>query len=233
MDSNNNDINENWRQLISSISHDLRAPVRHIREFTALLFESLSIELNDEQQLYIDFIEQSTTKCDAMINALSRMAKLYAATTHPVPIPISALINKLVHAAEEEYNIKAKLDCQLTAEKLTIDPPQCELLLGALIDNSFKFRRDTTLNITVKLEHDNNKQILHLLNNGESIPSSFITHCKTLFKQGDSKTSGAGVGLALVEEIILKHNGSWQIKNRKNHGTCVTLELPHIKNKIN
>ncbi len=224
--------NFNMQEFVSIVSHDLRAPIRHMRQFSTMLAESLTAP-TEEQQQYVEFIQRSSQQCGQMMEALTELSRLHAQPPEAVPIDFAALFTE---ACDE---LAARNDCQPTFSlndsadgQPLMDVLHARTLLHALADNAFKFRRQGhDLALQLDIANVNGQQVVKLTDNGIGIAPNFINHCTTLFKQLDKNLGGVGKGLTLVENIAHMYRGSVTISSDMTdgqQGTTVTVILPLI-----
>ncbi len=218
------------QQFVSIVSHDLRAPIRHMRQFSAMLADSL-VAPTEEQQKYVEFINNSAQQCNQMMEALTELSSLHTQPVQAEAIDFAALF------AEICAELAAGSDCQPTLtinnsadQQPLMDARHARTLLVALLENAFKFRRkDHQLNLQLTIANANGQQSISLTDNGIGIAPRFIDHCTTIFQQLDKNAAGVGKGLAMVTTIGDLYRGSVTIASSiddSQPGTTVTVLLP-------
>ena len=76
------------------------------------------------------------------------------------------------------------------------------------------------------LTEEDGAQVIRIRDYGPGIPAEDLPHVKEKFYKGGSKARGSGIGLAVCDEIMRLHNGTFDIANAEGGGTVVTMCLP-------
>ncbi len=218
------------QEFVSIVSHDLRAPIRHLRQFSAMLTESLALA-TEEQKQFVEFIESSAQQCNQMMDALTELSRLYTQPAELEPIDFAALLKEVCAELAARRGCQPLLQVSSEADQLPVlDAKQAKLLMTALLENAFKFRhKDDDLVLQLHIANVDGQQVMQLTDNGIGIAPNFIDHCTTIFKQLDKSVGGVGKGLALVETIVRLAGGSLTIESGtadSQRGTKVTVALP-------
>lgn len=83
--------------------------------------------------------------------------------------------------------------------------------------------------ITASVTAENDEQVIRIRDFGPGIPEAELPFVKQKFYKGSSKARGSGIGLAVCDEIIHLHGGSFDIDNAEGGGCVVTIRLPEQK----
>ena len=104
------------------------------------------------------------------------------------------------------------------------DPERLKQVFTNVLDNASKHGHSDK--IDVSLWED--KKFVHISfrDYGSGIPEDELPHVKEKFYKGSSKNRGTGIGLAVCDEIITRHNGTLDIRNAEGGGCIVTISLP-------
>jgi len=215
-----------------SVSHDLRAPLRHISGFADLLSNDVHDLLPEKAQRYLSIINNSSLKMGHLIddllsfsrNGRSEMAKTVFS------------MNKVVE--------DAKTQLFLTLENRTIDwhisnLPDVfgdynllRLVWINLIDNALKYSRNRDITeITIKCQSENEEFIFSIEDNGVGFDMQYAQKLFGVFQRlhSESEFEGTGIGLANVRRIILRHGGRTWAESELNKGAVFYFTLPHNK----
>ena len=68
--------------------------------------------------------------------------------------------------------------------------------------------------------------VVTVRDHGPGIPEAELPHVKEKFYKGSSRERGSGIGLAVCEEIVVRHGGTLTVENAEGGGVCVTVRLP-------
>ena len=82
------------------------------------------------------------------------------------------------------------------------------------------------MRIDASLTQEQNHVVIRIRDYGPGIPPDELPHVKSKFYKGSSKARGSGIGLAVCDEIVARHNGLLSIDNAEGGGCLVTLRLP-------
>ncbi|MGI9288476.1 MAG: sensor histidine kinase [Pseudomonadales bacterium] len=220
----------NMQEFVSIVSHDFRAPIRHLCQFSNILSESLSTP-TEEQEQCVEFIKNSTEQCNKMMDALTQLSQVHTQAIHAVPTDFDALLR--LTCAELAVRDHCQPILNITnsvAERPSMDAWHAKTLVQALTDNAFKFRnQNKDLVLQLDISNDNGQQVIKISDNGIGISPHFIDHCTIIFKQLDTSVEGVGLGLTLVENIVFLYQGSLTVESEidgSQGGTTVTIVLP-------
>ena len=94
-----------------------------------------------------------------------------------------------------------------------------------VLDNAAKHGGDGK-RITASISLENGQIVVRIRDYGPGIPEEELPHVKMKFYKGSSKARGSGIGLAVCDEIVTRHNGTLDIANAAGGGVRVTVTLP-------
>ena len=109
--------------------------------------------------------------------------------------------------------------------EIMCDPERMRQVFCNLLDNAFK-HGGTGKRIDVKVSRVGDEAVISIRDYGAGIPKEELPHVKYKFYKGSSKARGSGIGLAVCDEIITRHNGVLEIANADGGGCVVTIRLP-------
>ena len=116
-------------------------------------------------------------------------------------------------------------ECQQEYVPITGDPERLRQVFCNLLDNAAK-HGGSGKRIDVSLTTEGDKAVLRVRDYGPGIPEEELPFIKQKFYKGSSKARGSGIGLAVCEEIITRHEGTLDIANAPGGGCLVTIRLP-------
>jgi signal transduction histidine kinase len=108
------------------------------------------------------------------------------------------------------------------------DPERMRQVFLNILDNAAKHGKDGK-RIEASLVHENGEIIIRIRDYGPGISEDELPLVKKKFYKGSSKARGSGIGLAVCDEIVLKHGGSLILENADGGGTLVTIQLPDMQ----
>ena len=209
-------LNQERTVMLAGISHDLRTPLARLR---------LAVELQegktDEKQ------RQGMVQDIADLDAIIGQFLAFVRGTENENCE-SVDLNQLIHATQERYARSGKqLQLDLgTLPALRLRPLAVQRLLSNLLDNAYRHGGD---DITVKTEAHANSVCLSVLDHGPGIPPEHATRALQPFSRLDtarSGQSGAGLGLAIVDQIARMHGGRVELLARNGGGLEARVSFP-------
>ena len=119
-----------------------------------------------------------------------------------------------------------RLDCDGDAVPLIQgDPERLKQVLLNILDNAAKYGKNGG-SVAVAVKPDGADVVVTVRDHGPGIPEAELPHVKEKFYKGSSRERGSGIGLAVCEEIVVRHGGTLTVENAEGGGVCVTVRLP-------
>ncbi|HEV3038327.1 MAG TPA: ATP-binding protein [Candidatus Angelobacter sp.] len=212
-----------------SVSHDVRAPLRHIAGFSQLLLEECKELISPDGREYLQEIQHSTRRLQQLVEDLLRFSRLGA----------QGMKLQMTNLGEVVEEVVASVGRDLGGRKVTFDVAplpiaECDRALIKqvfmnLISNAVKFTatRDHAV-IKVGEYHQGGENIFFVRDNGVGFD---MKNAERLFEpfhrlHSQEQFEGTGVGLATVQRIILKHHGRVWAESESDHGASFFFSLP-------
>lgn len=194
-----------------SASHDLRSPLRTIKGFTEILKEDYSETLDETVQDYIDRIATSAARMEVLIEDLLNLSKIarYEVASENIDISniASSILTELAHANPQRkvlWHVQDDLRDQGDSRLITI-------ALSNLLGNAWKYTsKKDKAEIDVGAKKQENHIIYYVRDNGVGFDMKQANSVFVPFRRlhAESEFTGTGIGLAIVERVIKRHNGS-------------------------
>lgn len=215
------------KDFVSSISHELRTPLTSIKGWGEILLVS-EAKPNTSLETGLKIITSEADRLKDMVEELLDFAKLQDHKMKIIKRKIS--IRNILRSVYNQMKPRTEgIDFTVSyeGEDITIeaDPNRIRQVLINLIMNSIKFAKENP-RIAINLKSNENDVEICIEDNGIGISKENIKKVKEKFYKEDINSSGSGIGLALVDEIVKAHNGNWVIESDKNEGTKITVSLP-------
>lgn len=215
--------------LIYAMSHDVRAPLRHIDGFLALFRRRVEAQLDAESRQYLDKIAQASSRMTRMIDDLRTYARETSADLNRVPVPLDVLVRSVIEAASRS---EGAADIAWEVGDLPVAWADRDLLRCALdhvIRNAVHYTRHRDkprIGITA-MERDNNLELC-VEDNGEGFDIKYAGNLFKLFHRlhADHAPDGSGTGLAAVARIVGRHGGRVWAEGVAGEGAKFFLSLP-------
>ena len=233
-------VTERTRQLESankeleafaySVSHDLRAPLRHIDGFLGLLEEKMAPTLDEESRHYMATISDAARRMGTLIDDLlsfSRMGRNEMAKTQ---VDLGALVQEVIRDFEPETQGR-DIDWRIgELPVVTGDRAMLRAVLTNLISNALKFTRPRArAEIEIGcLPGGETEVTLFVRDNGVGFDMKYVDKLFGVFQRlhGVDEFEGTGIGLANVRRIIGRHGGRTWAEGKVDGGATFHFSLP-------
>lgn len=215
-----------------SVSHDLRAPLRHINGYVELLNMKYSKTLDEEARRYLNTISGSSKKLGVLIDDLLQFSRTSRMELSREEIDFNILLKEVLKELKPVLkNRNIKWDIQ----KLPIvqgDYGLLKLVWTNLIDNAIKYTRQQPLaEISVEYKTDDKNYIFCVRDNGVGFDMKYAHKLFGVFQRlhAQSDFEGTGIGLAHAQRIINKHSGKIWVEAEAGKGAAFYFSLPKFK----
>lgn len=230
-------LENNRKELVASISHDLKTPITSIIGYVEGLLDGVA-DSPEKQAKYLETIHAKALSLNDLIEELFLYSKLDA-DAMPFHFEKIHLTEFLKHRIEE-FSLQDQtaairlISPEPLASYVWADRLQLNRVLINLIENSLKFKAvDRPLIIDLAIIENADTLVVSVADNGQGIPKEQLPFVFDHFYRGEkersTQTGGSGLGLAIVKQIIDRHQGKVQIDSQYMKGTTVTIVLNKVK----
>ncbi|KQR77055.1 ATPase [Burkholderia sp. Leaf177] len=216
-----------------TVSHDLRAPLRHITGFADLIAEIAADDLSPRVKGYLSRIRDAAMFGGELVDDLLAFSQLGRASLKSQTIDVRAMVESLV--AEHQVNAEsAKIDWQIRhLPPIKADPVFFQLAMRNLIGNAVKFsgeRHDPVIEIGGEMVNDSGRPCVRYFvrDNGVGFDMRYVNKLFGIFQRlhNDKQYSGTGIGLATVQRIAERHSGTVHAQGTPGQGATIGFTLP-------
>lgn len=214
-----------------SVSHDLRAPLRHINGYVDLLRKKYFDSLDEKAQYYLDVISGASKQMGSLIDDLLEYSKTGRKELSKTVFDMNHLIQEVLIELEpikKDRNIM--LDIQ-NMPQVYADYSLLKLVWTNLLDNAIKYTRNNAeTKISLEYYTEAKNVVFCVRDNGVGFDMNFAHKLFGVFQRLHSQTDfeGTGIGLANVQRIIHKHGGKVWAEAELNHGACFYFSLTKV-----
>ncbi len=212
-----------------SVSHDLRAPFRHIVGYAQLLKKLESKNLSEKGGRYIDTIVESALSAGTLVDDLLSFSQLGRQTLRMMPLDLNEVVGDVV----KQLTIGDKApDVDWKIGKLPVvqgDPLMLRLVFQNLLDNALKFSRNKKpATIEVLAEPGDGETVFIVRDNGAGFDQTYVGKLFGVFQRLHrvEEFEGTGIGLANVKRIIERHGGRIWAQGELDLGATFSFSLP-------
>lgn len=213
-----------------SVSHDLRAPLRHVSGFIELLKKSNVNSLNEKSQHYIKVITEASKKMGVLIDELLSFSRMGRSELRNTKVNLKEMVESLVKAYQEPNNDR-KINWVIgTLPIVQADRAMLELVFNNLISNALKYsstKEESIIEIGVNLDLEN-EVIIFVRDNGVGFDMQYSKNLFGVFQRlhKAEEFEGVGIGLANVRRIIHRHGGRTWAESILGQGATFYFSLP-------
>jgi signal transduction histidine kinase len=229
---------ENRKELISNISHDLKTPITAIKGYVEGILDGVA-ESQEKKDKYIQTISRKAEEMDHLIDELFLYSKLDLKRVSFTfeTIPISAFLSDWVEDLRFDLNkngIDLVTDIRLGKDiKVLVDRDKFKRVLYNVIQNSIKYMDKEYKQIHLFALSEDAEVRLEIQDNGQGIDDEALPFIFDRFYRAEqsrnTNTGGSGLGLAIAKQIMDGHSGRIEAVSEKEIGTRIVLFLPIMK----
>ena len=212
-----------------SVSHDLRAPLRHIVGFADLLIESSGSEDAQQRQRFLKNIKEAARLAGKLVDDLLSFSQMGRASLRPTTVDMGELVAASIDKLALETrgrNIEWDIAPLPT---VWADPTFLHLAMINLLSNAVKFtgQRDTA-RIRVCAEDHPHEVVFHVADNGAGFNMDYVHKLFGVFQRLHRMEDfqGTGIGLANVRRIVERHSGRVWANSVHGEGATFSFALP-------
>jgi len=215
-----------------SVSHDLRAPFRHIVGYAQLLKKFEGDKLSERGNRYIDTIIESAISAGTLVDDLLSFSQMGRATLTPVQIDMNLLVEDVKRGlvVEGREGVEWRISDLPPARA---DPLMVRLAFQNLIDNAIKFSRgrDPAI-IEIGAVQEDDRTVYHVRDNGTGFDMAYVGKLFGVFQRLHrvEDYEGTGIGLANVKRVAERHGGDVWAEGQVDGGATFFFSLP--KNRV-
>jgi len=204
-------INKELEAFAYSISHDLRAPLRHMSGFAELLQKNAGSSLSEKSSRYLSIILDSVKRMGNLIDDLLAFSRIGRAETHMTMVSLQQLVQEALSEIAQETEGR---NIVWRVGKLPAcygDRSMLRLALVNLISNAVKFTR-TRPQAEIEIASTNHQQdqiVMFIRDNGVGFDMKYVNKLFGVFQRlhAPEAFEGTGIGLATVQRIVHRHGG--------------------------
>lgn len=213
-----------------SVSHDLRAPLRHLEGFLTLLARRSYAALDEQGKHYIDNTLQASQRMGRLIDELLQFSRLGRAEMRKIlvdPNPIVDAVTKELEPESRDRVIRWRIE---ELPPVMADPTMLRQVFANLLGNALKFtRRRDVAEIRVGFcTGENGEPVISVEDNGAGFDMRYPDKLFQVFQRlhGEDEFEGTGIGLANVRRIVERHGGAVWAEGDVNAGAKFHFSLP-------
>lgn len=223
------------KSFVSNASHELRTPLAAI--ISQLQVTMAKRRTGEEYEAVMQSVLEDAEGLSDLTNGLLQLAQSELNSQEFVFTPVR--MDELLLETGDLIRLKRKALSKIDIEFIKV-PEQdtfvtcngneslLKVLFINLFDNACKFSEDDSAEVSI--DFDNSNIIVHVHNNGASIPPEELDKIFEPFYRGRNslQVRGHGLGLSICKKIVQLHNGQIAAESTQAMGTVITVQLPHV-----
>jgi signal transduction histidine kinase len=212
-----------------SVSHDLRAPLRHIGGFVTLLKENAGPVLDETSLRHLDFVSSSAKQMGQLVDDLLSFSKTARVSLQVLRVDLAQMVEetrKALHPEMEQRVVEWKIG---PLPQVEADPALLRVVLTNLLSNALKYSRPKApARIEVDCQSGAREAIIRVRDNGVGFDMNYASNLFGVFQRlhAEEQFEGTGIGLAMVQRIILRHGGRVWAEAKEGEGATFYFSLP-------
>jgi light-regulated signal transduction histidine kinase (bacteriophytochrome) len=212
-----------------SVSHDLRAPFRHIVGYSELLKKQEWSELSEKGKRYIDTIIDSAYTAGTLVDNLLRFSQMGRTALKPRPVDVEALVGEIRQKLAAEHGSRRIEWIVGELPPVNADPVLIRLVFENLLDNAVKYTRTREkARIEIGSSRKDGEMVYFVRDNGVGFDMRYISKLFGVFQRLHrmEEFEGTGIGLANVRRIVERHGGRAWAEGALDKGATFSIALP-------
>jgi PAS domain S-box-containing protein len=226
--------NQELEAFSYSVSHDLRAPLRHISGYVEILQMETEASGNEELRQHLETIATSARQMGNLIDALLAFSRMGRAEMHQENVDVEQLIDDARRELNNDIKDRA-IEWQIgSLPKVRGDRIMLRQVIVNLLSNALKYSRDRKpARIEIGTRSEEDKTIFYIRDNGVGFDMQYAQKLFGVFQRlhHANEFEGTGIGLANVRRIIHRHGGRVWAEGRTGEGATFFFSLLKPKAK--
>ena len=222
-------LNQELESFSYSVSHDLRAPLRHLAGFAELLQKNKQANLDETAQRHLSYISSSASQMGQLIDALLAFSRTGRAELHLRQLDLTALVHEVINNILPDANGRQIVWDIASFPAVTADRDLLRAVLTNLFSNALKFTRPREVTrIEMGYTENEHETVFYIRDNGVGFEMEYRDKLFGVFQRlhTSDQFEGNGIGLANVRRIIQRHGGRTWAESVLNEKTTFYFSLP-------
>jgi PAS domain S-box-containing protein len=215
-----------------SVSHDLRAPLRSINGYAQMIQEDHAQNFNDEAKRMLNVIRNNARKMGMLIDDLLEFSRMGRKEITRVAIDFKKLVEPIVADIRHSAPEKTKITLHHLPGTQG-DPSLLSQVFINLISNAVKYSaKKENAEVEIGAEEKDDEIVYYIKDNGAGFDMQYAHKLFGVFQRlhSNEEFEGTGVGLAIVQRIIVKHGGKVWAEGKPGDGAVFYFSLPKTNN---
>lgn len=229
--------NQELESFAYTVSHDLRAPLRHIDGYGNILAEEYASQLDEQGRFLLDNVRKSAQNMSRMIDGLLQLSRTSRGELAANYVDLSVVVMEISQELSESEPARQAAWTITPGCHVQGDARLLRAALQNLLENAWKFTRIRAraqiefgrLSLDQSRERFSvNTPVFFVRDNGAGFDMKYATKLFTPFQRlhTEEQFAGTGIGLATVQRIIRRHGGEIWVESEPDAGATFYFNLP-------
>ncbi len=221
-------VNQELEEFVSTVSHDLQAPLRSLTMFAELLAKEYQDELDEVGAKYVQHISNSGMRMQTLIQDLLLYARAGKSEQTWVSVDLNSILDKVTQDLQAAI---AATQAVIIAEDLPtifVNPSEIAQVFQNLIGNGIKFCSKPPPRIEIKAQQQADNWLISVKDNGIGIEPEFQEQIFQVLQRLHPPETypGTGIGLAICQKIIQRYDGKIWVESEPGKGSTFYFTFP-------
>jgi PAS domain S-box-containing protein len=215
-----------------SVSHDLRAPLRHIEGFVDILLGTPRPSMDEESRNHLETISSSARQMGRLIDDLLAFSRTARAELRKSTIDLAGMVRSAVRDLEQDARNREVEWIIQELPEVQADPALLRQVILNLLSNALKYTRPRRpARIEIGARDEGGEQVIFFRDNGVGFDMRYAHKLFGVFQRlhRAADFEGTGVGLANVRRIVYRHGGRTWAEGEVDRGATFYIALPKPK----
>lgn len=228
-------VNKELESFSYTVSHDLRAPLRHIDGFLEIFMEQAAHKLDDKDRDCLKMVSESAQKMDRLVEGILTFSRLGQTKLEPTSFALGPMVDdirKFLATTSDTRKITWKIS---PLPEISGDAILIRQVFINMISNAIKFSsKQSEPIIEIGTMNHPDEDIVFVRDNGVGFNMKYADKLFGAFQRlhTDEEFSGSGIGLAFVKRIVHRHGGRTWAVGESGKGATFFVALPKVKGRV-
>lgn len=225
-------INQNLYDFAHVVSHDLKAPIRHVNQYVELIKDEVNEKETSSINHYLNKIEESSSHAMELIDGILRYSRsINSYDSESSNISLTKLIENII----DNYNSDNSIRCTACIEvnEITTSRVALSQILTNIISNAIKYNDKEDGFVKIFTSNDGDFYTFEIVDNGIGIPKDQLDSIFNLFYMVDEANlthiNRNGIGLNIVNKLVQNSGGKISVSSKYGKGSSFKFSIPMQK----
>ncbi len=226
------EINQELTGFAYVVSHDLKAPLRAIRNIVDWFSSDYADKVDDQGREYLTLLANRTTRMHNLIDGVLQYSRIGRTEQQVEPVDLNRLLPEIVESLGAPEHISIRVDADLPV--VEVNPTRITQVFQNLLSNAIKYMDKARGRIAVACVEEDGFWRFSVADNGPGIERKYFDQIFKLFQtlKARDEQESTGVGLALVKKIVELYGGTTWLESDVGRGSTFFFTLPQPNERM-